>query len=134
KETGVDGKVTAYPLDTTGQIASVSWIQDAIGNYHTMSYSSGRLQTIKDAVGRLVSFSYNASNVLETIQDWAGRRVTMQYDTASVSGKPLLTTVIGLSGCQTVYRYSSTPLLTGIVDPNGYNTSYSYDAQTQKVT
>ena len=50
KETTPDGHVTAYPLNTTGQIASLSYAEDAIGNRHSYSYSAGLLQTIQDSV------------------------------------------------------------------------------------
>src|SRR5262249_6964513 len=72
KETTPDGHLTVYPLDTAGNITSIVYAQDAVGNRHTFSYSSGLLQTLEDAVGRLVTFSYNASSLLQTIQDWAG--------------------------------------------------------------
>ena len=136
KETTLDGQTTAYPLDTTGHRTTVSYREDSVGNRHTFSYSSGLLSTIQDSVGRFVSFSY-ASGLLSSIQDWAGRRTTFQYDTASASPKNLLTTVIGPSGCQTVYGYTtftlagaaSDWLLSRITDPNGFATDYSYDQQ-----
>ena len=127
KETTPDGRVAAYPLDTTGHVTTISWAQDAVGNTHTFGYSSGRLSTLQDAVGRVVSFGYDGNNLLQTIQDWAGRRTTFAYDTASVPSKPLLTTVTGPSGCQTVYGYNGTPLLTQVTDPNGYRSTYTYD-------
>src|SRR5437660_6864060 len=99
------------------------------------------LDTIQDAVGRKVSFGYSGGR-LESIQDWADRRTSFQYDTVSASPKNLLTTVIGPTGCQTVYQYStftlaggtSDWLLSGIVDPNGWGTSYSYDQQRRVVS
>jgi hypothetical protein len=94
KETTPDGRVTAYPLNTTGLVTSVSYAQDAIGNTHTFTYSSGLLQTLQDTVGRLVTFSYNAFGtpyqLLQTIQDWAGRRTTFAYDTKSITTFSLL--------------------------------------------
>ena len=141
KETMPDGFTAAYPLNTTGQIASISYRQDAIGNRHTFSYSSGLLSTLQDTVGRIVTFGY-ASGRLESIQDWAGRRTTFQYDPVSASPKNLLTTVIGPTGCQTVYGYAtftlagptSDWLLSRITDPNGYATDYSYDQQRRAVS
>jgi YD repeat-containing protein len=145
KETTPDGIVTAYPLNTTGQITSLTFAQDAVGNTQTFAYASGLLQTIQDAVGRKVTFGYSG-NLLSSIQDWAGRRTTFQYDTATASPLNLLTTVTGPTGCQTAYQYatftlstlsfgiSSGWLLSGIVDPNGYGTSYTYDRQKRVVT
>lgn len=139
KETTPDGMLTAYPLDTAGHLTTVSYIQDAVGNTHTMSYSSGLLQTLEDAVGRVVSFSYSGG-LLQTIEDWAGRLTTFQYNTTLASPDNLLTTVTGPTGCQTQYQYSTFTqfsggtysgkwFLSGIVDPNGYGTSYSFDMQ-----
>jgi hypothetical protein len=69
-ETALDGTITAYPLNPNGQLSSIVWAQDAVGNHHTFSYASGLLQSLEDAVGRLVTFSYNPDNLLSTIQDW----------------------------------------------------------------
>lgn len=145
KETTPDGRVTAYPLNTTGQVTSLVYARDAVGNTHSYTYSGGLLQTIQDAVGRFVTFGYSG-NLVQSIQDWAGRRTTFQYNTASASPRNLLTTVIGPTGCQTGYQYgtfalstlsfgvASDWLLSGIVDPNGYGTSYTYDRQKRVVT
>src|SRR3984957_391097 len=112
KETSLDGVTAAYPLDTTGQITSVAYRQDAVGNTHSYSYSSGLLQNIQDSVGRLVSFSYSGG-LLSSIQDWANRLTTFQYDTRSASPLNLLTTMIGPTGCQTQYQHSTFTQLSG---------------------
>jgi len=137
KETTPQGQAMAYPLDTNGAVTSISYAQDAVGNRHSFTYSNGLLQTLQDSVGRFVSFSYEGSGLLEEIQDWAGRRTTFQYDSASIPGKPVLTTVIGPSGCQTGYASvadaNGIPRLTQVTDPNGYATTYDYD-QAGRVT
>jgi hypothetical protein len=51
KETDPHGQVTAYPLNTAGMVTSVSWMQSPAGVFHTMSYASGRLQTIQGLDG-----------------------------------------------------------------------------------
>jgi YD repeat-containing protein len=107
KETTPDGITTAYPLNTTGQICSMTYVEDAVGNRHTMTYASGRLQTVQDAVGRLVTFAYDGNNLLQSIEDWAQRRTTFAYDAVTASPKALLTTVTGPTGCQTAYRYAT---------------------------
>ncbi|MBV9470721.1 MAG: hypothetical protein JOZ57_15890, partial [Abitibacteriaceae bacterium] len=58
KEVTPAGITTAYPLDTTGQVTSVTYIEDAVGNRHSFLYQAGRLQNLQDAVGRLVTFNY----------------------------------------------------------------------------
>src|SRR5579871_1751792 len=141
KESTLDGVTTAYPLDTSGHVTTVSWVADAVGNTHTFAYSSGLLSTLQDAVGRKVTFSYSGG-LLQSIEDWAGRFTSFAYDTVTASPKNLLTTLTGPTGCQTVYQYStftlaggtSDWLLSGIIDPNGYGTSYTYDQQRRVVT
>jgi len=131
KETTPDGITSVYPLNTTGMVTSISYVQDAVGNIHTYSYSSGRLTNIEDAVGRLVTFAYNSSDLLSNIEDWAGRITTFAYDTTSVAGQPALTTITGPTGCQTLYEYNSSSQLTQITDPNGYSTTYAYDSNNR---
>ncbi len=140
KEIATDGTITAYPLDATGHPTSITYVEDAVGNRHSYSYSSGLLTTIEDTVGRLVSFSYSGG-LLSSIQDWADRRTTFQYNTTSAAPLNLLTTITGPTGCQTVYQYafltlgiSHDWLLTGIVDPNGFGTSYTYDSSARVAT
>lgn len=43
KETTPDGHVTAYPLNTTGQLTSITYREDAVGNRQTFSYATGLL-------------------------------------------------------------------------------------------
>ena len=95
------------------------------------------MQTLQEAMGRKVTFSYEGNGLLETIQDWAGRLTTFQYDTASIPGKPVLATVIGPSGCQTGYGYENAegiPRLTRVTDPNGYDTTYAFVKPRLKLT
>ena len=107
KETTLDGVVTAYPLDTAGHVTSATYIQDAVGNTHTLSYSGGRLSTIEEGAGRRVTFGYDTNHLLQSIEDWAGRITTLSYDTTTFSGQPVLTEVTGPTGCQTQYQYTS---------------------------
>src|SRR5579871_1323863 len=86
KETTPDGKVTAYPLNTTGMITSITYAQDAVGNTHSFAYSGGLLQTLQDSVGRFVTFGYN---------------------TSLAAPRNLLTTQIGPTGCQTQYQHTT---------------------------
>ncbi|MEP6754142.1 MAG: hypothetical protein ABJA67_01475, partial [Chthonomonadales bacterium] len=135
KETTPNGYVTAYPLDTVGNVTTATYIQDPVGNTHTLAYSSGLLSSIQDAVGRFVTLSYS-SGLLQSIQDWAQRRTTFAYDAVTFPALPVLTTVTGPTGCNTQYQYSAPnglPLVMGIVDPNGYGTSYTYDQQNRVV-
>ena len=121
----------------------MTYQQDPVGNTLTNIYASGLLQNIQDPAGRLVTFGYSGG-LLQSIQDWANRLTTFKYNTASASPLNLLTTMIGPTGCQTQYQYStftqwnagtysSKWLLSGVVDPNGYGTSYSFDMQSRVI-
>jgi YD repeat-containing protein len=70
---------------------------------------------------------------LETITDWTGRVTRFAYDTSRVPGKPLLTSVTGPTGCQTLYEYDAEARLTALIDPNGHRTGYRYDEQGRVV-
>jgi len=60
-----NGRITGYPLDTSGKVTSVSYIKDPAGPTQTFSYNSaGLLQNLTDAVGRKVTFLY-ASGLLQ---------------------------------------------------------------------
>ncbi len=139
KETTPDGRVSAYPVDPSGGVVPVSWVQDAAGNRHTFSYGSGRLRSLQDAVGRLVTFSYDGNGLLSTIDDWAQRRTTFLYDTGMVPSKPALTEVINPAGYRTGYGYEVAtnlpdapfPRLNRITDPNGRQTTYAYDSNNR---
>jgi YD repeat-containing protein len=129
KESTPGNGVTTYPLNTTGQITSVSYVENAAGVRHTFAYSNGLLQSIQDVVGRLVTFGYS-SNRLQSITDWTQRVTTFLYDTASAPAKALLT-VTGPSGCNPVHGYDGTPRPNKTTDPNGNSTTYSYYSNGQ---
>jgi hypothetical protein len=61
KEMTLNGQVTAYPLNTSGMITSIAYIQDAVGNTQTFTYNAnGLLQNLMDPIGRLVTFTYTS--------------------------------------------------------------------------
>jgi hypothetical protein len=68
KETTPDGITTAYPLNTSGMVTSMAYMQDPVGNTQTFSYASGLLTGLQDPAGRFVTFGY-ASGLLQSIQD-----------------------------------------------------------------
>lgn len=139
KETTPDGRVSAYPLDTAGQISPIAYAEDAVGNRHTFSYDGGLLQSLQDAVGRRVTFSYVdffGKSVLDHIEDWAGRRTTFAYANPT-QGKPVLASVMDAEGYETQHGYEVAasnlpntpfPRLNRITDPNGHVTTYAYDS------
>ncbi len=64
KESTLDGQTLAYPLNTSGMVTSIAYQEDASGNRHSFVYSSGRLETLQDAVGGRASVAISKSSVI----------------------------------------------------------------------
>ena len=132
-ETAPDGRKMVFVGVIEGQINRMAYAEDSVGNRHTFSYGGDAqnvLTSIADAYGRSTTFGYNAGQTLLTgITDFAGRPTSFEYDTTAIPGKPLLTKIIGPTGCQTRYEYGAFATLTAVVDPNGFRTEYVYDNQ-----
>ena len=132
-ETAPDGRKMVYLNAVEGQINRLSYVEDSVGNRHTFFYSDDAkklLTSITDAYGRRTTLGYNADQtLLQSITDFAGRVTRFEYDAAKIPGKPVLTRIVGPTGCQTSYEYTVTAALTAVIDPNGYRTQYTYDAQ-----
>jgi len=141
RETTPEGTVSVFPADTTGNRSYINYKQDIVGNIHTYTYGIAGLKNITDALGRLITFHYDNTGLFQYMQDWAGQVTTFQYDTTTATPRNLLATVIGPTGCQTLYGYSDFTLQSGddwllseMTDPSGYQSFYSYDRQRRVVS
>ncbi|NQD36438.1 type IV secretion protein Rhs [Permianibacter sp. IMCC34836] len=67
---------------TTGQTAKLLSIADANGNTLSMGYTSTKLSTITDGLGRVLTFTYDTSNRIYRITDWSGRTWEYGYNTS----------------------------------------------------
>ncbi|MGH2377210.1 MAG: DUF6531 domain-containing protein [Candidatus Limnocylindria bacterium] len=67
----------AYDFSVAGQLTRIS---EPTGNAINLAYADGRLASVTDTVGRVVSLSYDPSGRLSQIEDPLGRRVTYAYD------------------------------------------------------
>ncbi len=105
-----DGVIDAF--DSAGLLASQT---DRNGNQLTFDYTSGRLTTITDTVGRTVSLGYDGSGRLSELDAPLSRSVTYTYD-----GSGRLETVTDLAGETTTYAYDTSSRLTTITDANGH--------------
>lgn len=101
-----------YRFDSGGVVSAML---DRNNNQLTFAYTSGRLSTITDTVGRTISLTYDGSNRLSTVSGPPSRSVTYTYDLNS-----RLATVTDLRGKVTTYTYETGGRLETIVDANAH--------------
>jgi len=96
------------------------------------STSSGRLQGVQEASGRVVTFAWSG-DLVHSIQESSNALTTFQYDRTTAEPLNLLTTITWPTGGQTGFQYSNLAvndkrdwLLTGIVDVNGDGESFTH--------
>ena len=132
-ETMPDGREMTYRDVVAGQVNRLWETTDSVGNRHTFLYSDDDqklLIGIDDAYNRRTTLTYSADPMLlASITDFAERVTRFEYDVTQIPGKPLLTKIIGPTGCETRYEYSDRAVLTAVTDPNGHTTEYGYDAE-----
>jgi RHS repeat-associated protein len=113
-----------YRFDAAGKLASVL---DRNNNTIGLTYSSGRLTTITDTVGRQVTLSYNPDATLATLAFPPSRSVTYAY---YPDGR--LETATDPRGGTTTYAYDPAGRLQTITDQNGHDVvtnTYSPDGR-----
>ncbi len=149
------GNVYAYAYDSFGNLASVTYPgittpaqytyntahlytggTDPRGNAlpSTTYDSSGRLQTVTDALSQTTSYAYNVPGNTTTMTyppDATGNTgtATMLYDSYGM----LLTSTDPL-GNTTTNTYDANHNLLSVTDPLGHTTSYTYDSNGNKIS
>jgi RHS repeat-associated protein len=102
-------------------------------NYSTsLSYTSGRLQTVTDPASRTLSFGYTLTSTtwyLTSVTDSSSRSVSFGYDSAGN-----LQTANDVTGRRTGFTYTASHLLATMTDPNGGITTNTYDASNRVST
>src|SRR5262249_4342683 len=79
------GIIMRFEPHPSGQYHRLKQIIDRNGNTTTLTYSGNNLMQVTDAVGRSITFEYNALNCPECVQiatDPMGRKTTYGYDTS----------------------------------------------------
>jgi len=89
----------SYVFNSFGQLTGIS---DGHGNMHTLTYASGLLTQVSDGLGRVLNFTYDASNHLINMDDGQGRTVGFAYTLND------LTSVTDVLGNITTYAYDPT--------------------------
>ncbi|MCI6996144.1 MAG: DNRLRE domain-containing protein, partial [Eubacterium sp.] len=95
-------------------------MEDQNGNALTITYTSGKISSIKDGAGRTVTLSYNSSGLLSTVKDPYGKTKTFTY-----SGNNL-TQIKDTDSKLIKYTYDSNGMMNTAQDIDGYTIQYTY--------
>jgi len=119
------GFYTLIPPDqireTYNSSGNLIQIHDLNFNTLTLSYQEGKLITVTDPFGCILSFFYHPSGLLASVTDPSGNPVLYQYD-----GDNNLIQVVYPDGGVRQYTYDIHNL-TGIIDNNVFFATYAYD-------
>jgi RHS repeat-associated protein len=96
-------------FDSSGRLTS---LKDRNSQGLTFSYTSGRLSTVTDSVGRTMSFTYNGGGQLTQVSSSDGRSVSYTYNSPGQ-----LATDTDTRGKVWSYTYDTNGLLTKETDP-----------------
>lgn len=118
------GEGITYLFNSEGVLKQ---IKDDAGNRVELIYTSGKLTSVKDVMGRTVlTFNYNSRGRVATVTDLAGRSVAYDHDSADNLTKATLTvpggqTVVLGSYLYDLTDYGSYPMTCsyGTVEKNG---------------
>lgn len=100
-----------YLFDGGGLLVGIS---DRPGNTLTVAYSGGRIATVTDPAGRVMTYAYDGSGYLSSVTDPIGRSVTYSV----TAGR--LASATDVNGGTVTYTYDGSGRLTTLVDQNGH--------------
>ncbi|MFJ8599238.1 putative adhesin [Streptomyces shenzhenensis] len=109
---------TKRTFSSTGQLTSVV---DKAGQGLTLTYTSGKLSSVKDAAGRTTGFTLNADGLVTKVDLPDSTSVSYGY------GGGLLTSVTDPAGRTSSYAYNTDKRLSSYTDPAGGKVSNTYD-------
>ncbi|MDX2548935.1 DUF6531 domain-containing protein, partial [Streptomyces sp. WI04-05B] len=110
---------TKRTFSSSGQLTSVV---DGVGQGLTLTYTSGKLSSVKDAAGRTTSFTLNADGLLSNVGLPDATSVSYTYTGG------LLTSVTDPAGKVSSYGYNADKRLTSYTDPAGGKVTNTYDS------
>src|SRR5215213_719353 len=93
-----DGTQLSYAL--MGSEYNCTQVKDRNGNFITVNYSAGRIDTVVDTLARTIKFNYDGSALTSITQTWnegAANQVTHDWATFTYSDTPVQTNFPGLS-------------------------------------
>ncbi|NLB81312.1 MAG: RHS repeat protein, partial [Clostridiaceae bacterium] len=79
KITDRNGNSTNIIVNSSGKVQSIT---DAVGHVYSIGYSSNRIQTISDSYGRTVTYGYDGSGRLTSVCDSTGKYTYYTYYTS----------------------------------------------------
>ncbi|MFD5127027.1 DUF6531 domain-containing protein [Streptomyces olindensis] len=109
---------TKRTFSSTGQLTSVV---DRSGQGLTLTYTSGKLSSVKDAAGRTTGFTTNADGQVTKVSLPDATSVSYAYTDG------LLTSVTDPAGKVSTYGYSTDKRLSSLTDPAGGKVSNTYE-------
>ncbi len=95
---------------------------DRNGNSNTLTYKEGKLEKVADSASRLLTFKYNGEGLVESIKDPLGHLVSYTY-----ASKLLLSVTIE-GKTRWKFEYESPHLLTKVTDGREHSTTIKYEA------
>lgn len=110
---------TKRTFSSTGQLTSVV---DNAGQGLTLTYTSGKLSSVKDAAGRTTSFTLNTDGTVSKVSLPDSTSVSYAYTGG------LLTSVTDPAGKVSAYAYDANKRLSSYTDPAGGKVSNTYDS------
>ncbi|MEO8392107.1 MAG: RHS repeat-associated core domain-containing protein [Chloroflexota bacterium] len=140
-----DGDKTVETYNSTGVLQSIAFLD---GYTQTLTYTSGKLTTVADNLGRSLTLTYNGDGLVDTVTDPNGEVYTYAYVNAYPSTTALtkiLSTVTYPDSTPSptdnpviTYLYEDTNFptyLTGITDELGNRyATWAYDSTTGRAT
>ncbi len=119
------GNTIGYKYDTMGNIEQViSCLNGENETTIAMNYDNGgRLVSVTDPMGSVVSQTYDAKGNVASLTDANGGTTTYSYDSVN-----RVTKIVNAIGASETYTYNTVGLLAEIEDNAGEKTTYSYDA------
>ncbi len=138
--TGTDGTKVSYTLK--GSKLYVSEVKDSNGNYITVNHdTSGKLLTVTDTLGRVITVNYSAGLPSTIRQTWkningAGSNVTYTYATLTYVNKTITPSFHGSLSLSGITSGTSVKVLDKIKYANNAYTKFDYNnfGQVWKVT
>ena len=109
---------TKRTFSSTGQLTSVV---DGTGQGLTLTYTSGKLSSVKDAAGRTTGFTVNADGRVTKVSLPDATSVSYAYTDG------LLTSVTDPTGKVSNYGYNADKRLSSLTDPAGGKVSNTYE-------
>lgn len=121
-----DGQGNKKYFNSNGQLYKCV---DNNGNELTITITNNKITSVTDAVGRVVTLTYNSYNQLQSITDPAGRSITYSYSSTGTSAN--LSKITYSDGKYTSFSYSSYNI-TRINVYDGSYTSISYNYKSYR--